>query len=204
MACRPAEIGHFRARGFTLVELMITVSVLTLLILAAAPSFRSWIFNTRVRASAESLQNGLRLAQSEAVRQSRQVVFGLTATPPVAANPTTAANGRSWLVQTVPNVIEGAGNGRFIRGGPAADATSGIAVTGPRTICFSSLGNLVANAAPADAGATCVAGAVAYTVTHPSSDFPVGRGLQVQVSINGRVRMCDPARSIADSPEGCS
>lgn len=200
-------------RGFTLVELMIGIAVMTILILAAAPSLQGWIFNSRVRTTAESLQNGLRLAQAEAVRQSRQVVFSLTNAAP-GLDAVTADDGRNWTVQTVPIVVAAGagvdgGVGRFIRGGPLADATAGVLINGSagaQSICFSSVGNLTTNPAPAPAatGAVCAvdpaAPLVTYDISHPRGD----RNLRVTVSIGGRVRMCDPNKALATNPDGCA
>ena len=49
-------------RGFSLVELMVTVAVLSLLMTLAVPSFNEWIQNGRIRTAAESIQNGLQVA----------------------------------------------------------------------------------------------------------------------------------------------
>jgi type IV fimbrial biogenesis protein FimT len=153
------------------------------------------------------LQNGLRLAQSEAVRQSRQVVFGLTNEAP-GQGAVTAVDGINWSAQIVPNATEAARADLFVRGGPMTDTTGGVAIRGPQysngevhsAVCFSSLGNLVANATPAPAatGATCGASAVRYDVSHPNGDRP----LRVLLSLGGRVRMCDPARPTG-TPDGC-
>lgn len=181
------------ARGFTLVELMVTITVAAILMLAAAPSLSLWIFNTRVRSSAEALQNGLRLAQAEAVRQSRTVVFGLTADTPSTAS-TLAANSRNWTVYTLPRV-GGAEAAEFIRGGPAGDVTGGVVLTNsPAAVCFSSLGNLIT------VGTLCTAAAQSYDFSHPRGD----RSLRVELALNGRVRMCDPLRAIATAPDGCN
>ena len=66
-----------RRHGFTLVELMVTISLLAILLALAAPSFSTWIRNAQVRTVSDSLQNGIRLAQAEAIRRHRQVVFFL-------------------------------------------------------------------------------------------------------------------------------
>ena len=44
-------------RGFSLVELMVTVAVLSLLMTLAVPSFNEWIQNGRIRTAAESIQS---------------------------------------------------------------------------------------------------------------------------------------------------
>ncbi|EWS54273.1 MULTISPECIES: prepilin-type N-terminal cleavage/methylation domain-containing protein, partial [unclassified Methylibium] len=61
--------------GFTLVELMVTITLLAILLALAVPSFTLWINNTRVRSTAQVLQDGLRQAQAEAVRRNRTVSF---------------------------------------------------------------------------------------------------------------------------------
>ena len=79
--------GRDPGRGFTLIELLTTLSVLAVLIQLSLPSFTIWISNTRVRTVADTLQNGVRLAQAEAVRRNRQVVLSFTNGTPVARRP---------------------------------------------------------------------------------------------------------------------
>ena len=69
-------------RGFSLVELMVTVAVLSLLMTLAVPSFNEWIQNGRIRTAAESIQNGLQVARAEAVRRNARVEFALVSTVP--------------------------------------------------------------------------------------------------------------------------
>lgn len=94
--CHPRKIGALQfQRGLTLVELLVTVTLLVILLFLAAPNFITWINNTRVRTVAEVLQNGVRFAQAEAIRRNRSVVFYLTnAEPSLAA--AAVANGTNW------------------------------------------------------------------------------------------------------------
>ena len=62
-------------RGFTLVELMITLVILAILIGIAVPSYRSTIADQRVRAAMSDLHTALVLARSEAVKRNRQVTL---------------------------------------------------------------------------------------------------------------------------------
>lgn len=66
-------VGPVRARGFTLVELMTTVTVLTVLTLLAVPSFREFIANQRVRNASFDLMAALTLARSQAITQNGAV-----------------------------------------------------------------------------------------------------------------------------------
>lgn len=86
--------------GFTLVELMIALSVLCLLLVVAAPSFRTMILNNRLNANSESLVNALSYARSTALYQAMNVIV----CPFAADNSTTCgANWNSgWIVVTQP------------------------------------------------------------------------------------------------------
>lgn len=61
--------------GFSLIELMTVVVVLTLLTLVAAPGMQSLISNQRARSAAHDLISDLILARSEAVKRNRDVVL---------------------------------------------------------------------------------------------------------------------------------
>ena len=188
-----------RLRGFTMIELMVTLTLLGLLLALAVPEFGTWTANARVRSVAESIQNALRLAQTEAVRRNRQTVFALTNETP-AAGVALAVNGSNWFIQTLPLV---AGDPvAFVQGGTFAKQ-SGVTVAGAELVCFNSTGRQVTNTATG-LGADCTAPATATTptvldITKPGAD----RAMRIQISLGGQIRMCDPAKSIATQPDGC-
>ncbi|WP_211343687.1 GspH/FimT family pseudopilin [Neptunomonas concharum] len=64
-----------RNRGFTLIELMVTVAVLVILITVAIPSFINLIQNSRSAALANSVVTALNYARSEAVKRNTNVEF---------------------------------------------------------------------------------------------------------------------------------
>lgn len=189
------------ARGFTLVELMVTITLLAILLMVAAPSFSGWIRNTRVRTTAQVLQDGLRLAQAEAVRRNRTVSFFLTNNANPTATATAVANGSNWGVRTLP-LITGE-NAEFIRGGALAGVVAGVTITGPIAVCFNAAGQQVANA-----GEGCAINPAAptttYDIAHSNAVAGADRALRVTASLGGRVRMCDPAKTLsATDPDGC-
>jgi prepilin-type N-terminal cleavage/methylation domain-containing protein len=53
-----------RSYGFTLIEVMITLAVLSLLIMIGLPGMATWMQNTQIRASAEATQAGLHTARA--------------------------------------------------------------------------------------------------------------------------------------------
>ncbi len=173
------------------------IALLGILFAVALPSFSTWIANTRVRTVSDALQNGLRVAQAEALRRNRQVVFSLTNAQP-ALNAAAAANGRNWSVQTVAQFGDAA---EFVQGGALSDLAANVAINGPVAVCFGSSGRLVANNSAATTGvpnATCLASGAQYDVSLSSSD----RALRVMVALGGQVRMCDPKRPSTE-PDGC-
>lgn len=187
-------------KGLTLIELMIGLSILAILGLLALPSYRAWIQSTQIHTAAESIQNGLQLARAEAVRRNANVQFLLTETDPVVANVSSAlpsVNGRNWMVRVhQPSGSYTAAD--FIQGRARSEGSRNATISASQnSIVFLPLGRVspgvdstatVAN----PAGGTCVAAGGEM------------RCLQVSVSAGGRVRMCDPALSLAVNPQGCA
>lgn len=181
-----------RCSGFSLIEAMITLTVLAVILVLGAPSLVSWTNNARVRTASQGLQDGLRFAQAEAVRRNRTVEFFLVDAQPALAS-VSAANGRNWGVRAYPNPP--AAPNELIRVGVAASSNDEVTVTGPRSVCFGPAGQQITLAA-----INCAAAEQQFNVSSARADRP----LRVVVSVGGRVRMCDPARALAANvPEGC-
>lgn len=204
-----------RAKGFTLLEMAVTMAVFAILVAIGVPSMRTWIYNARIRTVSDALQNGLRLAQAESLRQSRQVVFALTnTTTPTAIPLPAAANGTSWAAYTLPSMTDGTETPNFIASGILSAASSNVQINsnGVAAICFNSTGRMVANAnanvTNVTGGATCalpvnVPPAQIFNVT-TTGDNADTRQLEVRVSLGGQVHMCDPAFVLSvNYPEGC-
>lgn len=66
----PALGRTARARGFTIVELMLVVAILAVLAALAAPSFTPVVERWRVRQTVEGLLSTLHYARSEAIRRA--------------------------------------------------------------------------------------------------------------------------------------
>lgn len=67
-----------RSKGFTIIELMVTIAVLAILITIALPGFESMIDKRRIIGAAESIYSDLQLARSESVKRSRNVLVSVT------------------------------------------------------------------------------------------------------------------------------
>jgi type IV fimbrial biogenesis protein FimT len=67
--------NHIAARGFTLLELLITLGIGVILVTVAVPSFSSYMHNQRVRAGAQDLFVGFQFARSEAIKRNADVTI---------------------------------------------------------------------------------------------------------------------------------
>ena len=90
-----------KIRGFTLIELMVTVAVLAVLASLAAPSFRQMLAAQRVRTTGYDMVGDLVLARSEAIKRGENVTI-----TPVVSN---WALGWSVNVASTSEVLGGQG-----------------------------------------------------------------------------------------------
>src|SRR6202158_653740 len=108
--------GASRQRGFTLVELLATITVLVILSSIAAASFSSTVSNNRMYSAQNEFVASLQLPRSEPPRRGLPVM--LSATAPVTGN----AFGGGWTVWVDTN-----GNGSVDFGGPPPSRPPGLA-----------------------------------------------------------------------------
>lgn len=111
-----------RQPGFTIIELMITLVVLSILLAAAVPSFREFTLNNRVIAAQNDLVTAMSLARSEAIKRSRDVRVCASTDGAACSDETNWTTG--WIVTA-------AGAARPIQTWPAVEGT--IAVGGDVT-----------------------------------------------------------------------
>jgi type IV fimbrial biogenesis protein FimT len=73
LARPPLVTARCAGFGFTLVELMIGITLVGLLLLLGMPGYRSWISAYELRSTAEQLAHSLMLARTEAIRRGHRV-----------------------------------------------------------------------------------------------------------------------------------
>lgn len=171
--------------GFTLIELMITLAIVALVLLAGLPGITEWIQNSQIRTAAEGIQNGMSTARTEAVRRNTHIEFVLT-------NPK-VAGGTGWLIQT-------ANGNTAIQSKPDGEGSRSAVVTptptDATTITFNGFGRVVANA---DASESITSIAVDSNVL----DAAKSRDLKIEINSGGEARMCDPNVSDTLDPRIC-
>lgn len=169
-------------KGFTLIELMIAITILGLLLAMAMPSYAIWIQNTRIRSAAESFVNGLQLARNEAVRRNANVEF-------------VAAGGDSaWSVQCVV-ITPGCPDINAIQSRSAGEGSSSTVTVTPsngNTIQFDSFGRM---SSPVPGVGSTVSFDIDNTVLSASDS----RNLRITIDTGGNIRMCDPNVSAPDT-----
>lgn len=84
-------------KGFTLLELMLTITVAGVILGLGAPSMAEFIRNSRMTSSANDVLAALHMARTEAVKRRAWTVMCMSPDPN-ATTPTCTAAGRGWIV----------------------------------------------------------------------------------------------------------
>lgn len=158
--------------GFTLIELMVAVSVVGVLLSLAAPSFSDLVASNRMSSQANEFMGSLQLARSEAVRRSQ----------PVTLRAADDNYSKGWTVFADSN-----------GDGSAASATNPADGLPIREI--STLGGSVALKRQICTGSPCT---FANSTTDPGRKFVVftARGA-ISASTPAYFKICDPSKPLA-------
>ena len=167
--------------GFTLIELMVGLAIAVILLVLAVPVYSTWVADTQLLSAAQSIAEGVKVAQAEAIKRNTNVEFTISAT--------------GWTVQTPgaatlkTNVFK---EGSYY---PTLGKTPALSTT----VTFNSLGMVeTANAPPAPPAPLSAVGITMASSTRPAT------GLRVEINF-GRVRICDPYWTTVNAadPKAC-
>ena len=168
-----------KSLGFSLIELLIGMTIMAVVIAIGMPSYSAWIQNTRIRTAAESIQNGLQVARAEAVKRNVSVQFVLS-------------DGAAWLVgcETVNSTCPAIIQSRTAGEGSSGDIT--LVTDAASTVVFNNLGAVNASPTP-------------FTrVDVDSSVAAADRPLRITIGVGGNIRMCDPSTTLSSTdPRKC-
>jgi type IV fimbrial biogenesis protein FimT len=173
--------------GFTLIELMIVIVILSIMLLIALPNFAIWMQNTQIRTAGEAVLNGMQLARAEAIRRNVNVELRMD-----------VSSGWTARVPDTGEVIQSR-----LAGEGSAAALVTITPAGAKTVTFNSFGSVATNA---DGTATVTE----IKVDSAAIAAADSRELCILVRAGGNVRMCDPQVAVTDTrscgaavPAGC-
>ena len=159
--------------GFSLIELMVSVGLMSFLLVLAAPSYSAWMANMRVKSIAEGINTAILQAKSEAIRRNTPVILELNADS-------------SWQIKVLNtnSVVNQKGAQEF-------SATTAIEMVpnDSNSITFNGFGFVVPNT---DGSST-----LTNVNINTTSSFDGIKNLRVNVGAGGSSFVCDPA--IADS-----
>jgi type IV fimbrial biogenesis protein FimT len=197
--------------GVTLIELLIGLTIVGILFLVGAPSYRAWIQNQQIRAAAESILNGIQLARSSAVNNNASARF-------ILCNVNSVPSTSTWEILAA-SAIAAAPTASLACAGanPGSDGVAGeirvqersakegsklaqitVLPIGTNTVTFNSLGR-VSNV-NSNANSIGLSPLTQIDVNSPNGDRP----LRINISTGGNVRMCDPSPKLATSdPRHC-
>lgn len=187
--------------GFTLLELIITLTILGLLVSMGMPAYMEMVRNTQIRNAAESIHAGIQLARIEALKRNTNVSFWLVSlTNPKVMNETCAlgTTSPSWIVSlddpsgkcgTAPSTTTAP---RIVQSHAAGDGSSNVALTvnSGNSLTFNGLGQTVGNSMTQ----------IKVISSQSETNF---RRLRIEISASGSTRVCDIDIQASDDPRKC-
>ena len=178
--------------GFTLLEVLVVITVFGIMMVFAVPNLKDWIARTSVRSGVEDARNAMQLAQAEAAKRNGLVEFSLLSSRPAPAtgnvfNTAGTANGSFWVVRVVP--AEKGKDKAYVQGGDFGSRA--LDISGDANIVFNGLGQALSEAS------TWLAASKVYRIKSKSTQY----AMCVFVRPGGAVRWCDPRMS--GTPAAC-
>jgi type IV fimbrial biogenesis protein FimT len=186
-------------RGFTLVELLVGLTLLAVLLGLGVPAMGTYLQNSKLASAAASYFSGVQTARAEAIRRNVRTEFVLTDTPVATADIANAAvpavGGRNWVVRAA----SGAGFAPALDVKAAAEgAAQALQIAGSASAPAVFDGRISFN------GFGATDAAYSIDITNPAAGTcaasgGVARCRRITVSPGGQILACDPAAPAGDS-----
>lgn len=194
--------------GFSLIELIVGLAILASLMALGLPQYATFIANSRLRATAEGITNGLNLARAEAVKRNARVELVLTDEEPleglVNALPA-STSGFNWVVR---EWVPATGAYNFIEGKVGAEGSGKSQGTGVVIASSSADATYDGRIIFTGFGAMAIGQPISFQVTYPAAGACAAangplRCLNVNVSPGGQIRICDPKITDTKDTRAC-
>lgn len=203
------QLGQGASRGFTLVELLVTISIFAFMLAIGIPNMGSWVLSNKARSASEFYVEGFSMARRQAVAHNAASRISLTPNLSsgqmdwqvdlcfsVPGSVCTPASG-SWSTTAAPSANDPQGAAGFLSVFRAADALPPSEVLVPSStpvgssqIYYTALGWVDTNFAQRMTQFR-LDPAAAY-----AGKIPV---VALSVSLAGMATKCDPTVAVADS-----
>lgn len=166
-------------KGFTLLELMITIAILSILIAVATPSFTSMVLSNSVSSDQDRIFTLLISARSEAIKRGGVVSVCKSSDLDVCSDSAGTAWGDGVIVffdVDGDGEVETADGDKILKVNEALDNNISLAFSAGDYLAFNSLGRAEVNNGT-------------FTFSHSGGDAAYNR--KITISFTGRVRKSD-------------
>lgn len=167
-------------KGFTLVELVVTITVLVAVSSIAVPAFQTAIGNAQIRTVAESIRDGLQQARMEAIKRNARVRFTLQTNSAWQIGCVTVLTGCPALISQ-RSAMEGSSGNTTVSADNYAAVFSSFGTRDPAT----PVGLSVVN------------------ITNTQVSAEERRALRVILAAGGNVKVCDPSVTATGDTRAC-
>lgn len=169
-----------KQQGFSLIELMVSITVLSILLALATPNQAAWIASSRIRTAGDSIFSGMQATRSMAINRNSAVYFVIA--PTTTGWQVIDNNGSTVLNQKSQNENNTSYN-------------TTVTPLGATTITFDGRGRTMNNV---DGSPTITK----LTFTNNTGQA-AAKTLNITIGIGGVVRLCDPSISDPTDTRAC-
>jgi type IV fimbrial biogenesis protein FimT len=199
-------LSAFHERGFTIIELLIGLTLLAVLLGLGAPAMGTYLQNSKLASATASYFTGIQTARTEAIRRNVLTQFVLTDTPVSTGNLANAlapaTGGSNWVVRAAssPGVFLPAIEAKASAEGEGSAAAAALVIAGSASAPAVFDGTIPFNGF----GGTADGAAYAIDISNPAAGTCKASGgtircRRITVSPGGQITACDPAAAAGDS-----